>query len=115
MSGLGAFLSFILFVFTLLLIARIVFDYVRMFARDWVPSGIVLVLLEGIYWVTDPPVKALRRVIPPVRLGGVALDPGHFEAFGSFSITPSTWLLRKGCGLWLRLSTLTPISPSAQR
>jgi YggT family protein len=33
-----------------------------------------LVLLEGIYWVTDPPVKALRRVIPPVRIGGVALD-----------------------------------------
>ena len=74
MSGLGAFLSFILFIFTLLLIARIVFDYVRMFARSWVPSGVVLVLLEGIYWVTDPPVKALRRVIPPVRLGGVALD-----------------------------------------
>ena len=74
MSGLGAFLSFVLFIFTLLLIARIVFDYVRMFARSWVPSGVVLVLLEGIYWVTDPPVQALRRVIPPLRLGGVALD-----------------------------------------
>ncbi len=23
---------------------------------------------------TDPPVKALRKVIPPLRLGGVAID-----------------------------------------
>ncbi|MEI7647380.1 MAG: YggT family protein [Actinomycetes bacterium] len=74
MSGLGSLLYFVLFVFSLLLIARVVFDYVRMFARDWVPSGVVLLLLEGIYSVTDPPVKALRRVIPPLRLGGVALD-----------------------------------------
>lgn len=74
MSPVGEVLYLILFVFTLLLIARIVFDYVRMFARSWEPRGIALLLLEGIYTVTDPPVKALRRVIPPLRLGGVALD-----------------------------------------
>jgi len=73
-SPVGEVLYLILFVFTLLLIARIVFDYVRMFARSWEPRGIALLLLEGIYTVTDPPVKALRRVIPPLRLGGVALD-----------------------------------------
>ena len=74
MSPVGQVLYLILFVFTLLLIARIVFDYVRMFARSWEPRGISLLLLEGIYSATDPPVKALRRVIPPLRLGGVSLD-----------------------------------------
>jgi YggT family protein len=28
----------------------------------------------GVYSVTDPPIKALRRVVPPLRLGAVALD-----------------------------------------
>ena len=31
-------------------------------------------LLEVVYSITDPPIKALRRVIPPLRLGNVALD-----------------------------------------
>jgi YggT family protein len=45
-----------------------------MFARSWVPKGPVLVVLEGVYTTTDPPVRALRKVLPPLRLGGVALD-----------------------------------------
>ncbi|MEZ5192861.1 MAG: YggT family protein [Nocardioides sp.] len=45
-----------------------------MFARSWSPRGVVLVGLELAYTVTDTPIKALRRVIPPLRLGGVALD-----------------------------------------
>jgi YggT family protein len=59
-----------------LLLARLVFDYVFMFARNWRPSGVVVVLLEVIYSITDPPLKALRRVIPPLRLGSVSLDLG---------------------------------------
>ena len=74
MSPVGQILYLVLFVFFLLLIARIVVDYVQMFARSWQPGGLVLVVLEGIYTITDPPVKALRRVIPPLRLGGVSLD-----------------------------------------
>ncbi len=65
---------YLLFLFWLLLTARIVVELVRAFARDWVPAGGVVVALETIYTVTDPPVKALRRVIRPVRIGGVALD-----------------------------------------
>ena len=57
-----------------LLIARLVLDYVQMFARSWRPTGVVLVLAEIIYSITDPPLKALRRVIPPLRIGGIALD-----------------------------------------
>ena len=45
-----------------------------MLFRSWSPSGPILVLLEVVYSITDPPVKALRRVVPPLRLGTVALD-----------------------------------------
>jgi len=63
-----------LWVFQFLLIGRIVLGWVQLLARDYRPSGFALVLFEAIFTVTDPPVNALRRVIPPVRLGAVALD-----------------------------------------
>lgn len=61
-------------VYILLLIARLVFDYIQQFARSWRPRGIVLVFAEIIYSVTDPPLKLLRRLIPPLRIGTVSLD-----------------------------------------
>lgn len=69
-----ALLYFILFIFSLLLIGRIVIEFIRSFARDWNPTGFVVVILEVVFTVTDPPVKALRRIIPPLNLGGVRLD-----------------------------------------
>jgi YggT family protein len=69
-------LYLILWLFFVALLVRLVFDFVQMFARSWEPHGIVLVLLEAVYTVTDPPLRALRRVIPPLRLGSVALDLG---------------------------------------
>ncbi len=60
--------------FFVLLIARLVFEYVFMFAREYTPTGPVLVIVEAVYTVTDPPLKLLRRFIPPLRLGGVAID-----------------------------------------
>jgi YggT family protein len=65
---------FALYIFLLLLIGRLVLDYVQMFARSWQPRGIALVVAEVIYTATDPPLKALRRVIPPLRLGSISLD-----------------------------------------
>ena len=67
---------FVLLVFFILLIARLVFDYVMMFARSWRPSGVTAAGLEVVYSVTDPPLKALRRVIPPLRLGNFSIDLG---------------------------------------
>lgn len=64
----------VLFVFWLLLIARVIVEFVRTFARDWRPTGLLVVVLEGIFTVTDPPVKLFRRIIPSVSLGGVRLD-----------------------------------------
>ena len=65
---------FALYIFLLLLIGRLVLDYVQMFARSWQPRGIALVVAEAVYTATDPPLKALRKIIPPLRLGSVSLD-----------------------------------------
>ncbi len=70
----GRLLDLILFLYFIVLIGRLVFDWIQMFSRDWRPTGAVLVVAEFIYSLTDPPLRALRRVIPPLRLGGVALD-----------------------------------------
>ena len=61
-------------VFIGLMWIRFVVDWVQVFARSWVPGGPLLVGLEAVYTTTDPPIKALRRVIPPLRIGQVALD-----------------------------------------
>ncbi len=70
----GSTLALILWLFFVLLIARLVIDYIQMFARSWRPTGVLLVAAEVIYTITDPPLKALRRLIPPLRLGSITLD-----------------------------------------
>ena len=70
----GQVIHIVLWVFIALLWIRFVFDWVQVFARSWSPRGPLLVLLEGIYSTTDPPIKALRRVVTPLRLGSVSLD-----------------------------------------
>ncbi|MGH3867887.1 MAG: YggT family protein [Pseudonocardiaceae bacterium] len=65
---------YLLFFFWLLLTARIVVELVRTFARSWQPVGGVAIALESVYTMTDPPVRALRRVVKPIRIGGVGLD-----------------------------------------
>ena len=70
----GQVIEGLLWFFLAMLWVRFVVDWVQVFARSWSPGGLILVLLEVVYSVTDPPIKALRRVIPPLRLGNVALD-----------------------------------------
>ena len=77
----GQILYLVLWLFLVLLIARLVLDYVQMFARSWRPSGPLLVVAEVVYTVTDPPLKALRRVIPPLRIGQVSLDLSFLVLF----------------------------------
>ena len=77
----GQILYLVLWLFLVLLIARLVLDYIQMFARSWRPSGPLLVLAEVVYTVTDPPLKALRRVIPPLRIGQVSLDLSFLVLF----------------------------------
>lgn len=64
----------VLGLFKLALFARIIIDYVRMFARNWRPNSFLIAVFEFIYAITDPPMKFIRRFVPPLRLGGVAID-----------------------------------------
>jgi YggT family protein len=73
-SPVGQVLIVALWLFFVLLIARLVLDYIQMFARSWRPTGVLLVVAEVVYTITDPPLKALRRLIPPLRLGSITLD-----------------------------------------
>lgn len=79
----------LIFVYIVILIVRLVLDYVQMFARSWQPRGVVLVLAEVVYSLTDPPLKALRRLIPPLRIGGVAIDLSFLVLIVALQVTAS--------------------------
>jgi YggT family protein len=64
----------VVFAFFIALIGRFVIDWVQVLSRSWQPRGPLLVIAEAIYTVTDPPLKALRRIIPSPNLGGIRLD-----------------------------------------
>jgi YggT family protein len=63
-----------LWIFVGLMLVRLVIDWVMVFARNFRPTGLVAASLEIAYSVTDPPIRALRRVIPPLRLGNASVD-----------------------------------------
>jgi YggT family protein len=65
---------YLLGIFLGLMLIRLVVDWVQVFARSWTPRGPVLFVLEIVYSITDPPIRFVRRFVPPLRLGAVALD-----------------------------------------
>jgi YggT family protein len=67
-------LFYALSVYLVLLIGRAIFSWIQAYARSWSPTGVVLVIAEGVYSATDPPLRFLRRYIRPLRIGSVALD-----------------------------------------
>lgn len=69
-------LGFVVNVYIFIMWGRLILDYVQLFARNWKPKGILLVLCEAVYTVTDPPLKFIRRFVPPLRVGSVAIDLG---------------------------------------
>jgi len=71
----------VLWLYLLVLIGRLVFDIVQMLARDWQPKGFMLIIAEIIYTLTDPPLRALRKVIPPLRLGAISFDLAFIVLF----------------------------------
>jgi YggT family protein len=74
MTIIGQVLATALWLYWLLFIVRLVFDFVQIFARSWRPQGPLLVIAEAVYSVTDPPLRLVRRVVPPLRLGRVQFD-----------------------------------------
>ncbi len=74
-------LRFVVFLYFLVLIGRVVFDWIRIFAREWRPRGAVLLVAEPVYTLTEPPLRALRKVIPSLRIGGLSLDLSFMVLF----------------------------------
>ena len=73
--------SLLLWLYLLVLLARVVIDLVQVFSRTWRPTGAILVLANMVYAVTDPPLRFIRRFVPPLRLGQVSLDLGFLILF----------------------------------
>ena len=81
MSIVRSVLYYVLLFYLLILIARLILSWIQTFSRDWHPTGIVLVIAEAAYTATDPPLRLLRRYIPSLRLGTVALDLSFMVLF----------------------------------
>jgi len=86
-STVASLISSLLSLYVLILIARLVLEYVSIFARDWRPKGPLLLLSETVYTLTDPPLKAIRKVVPSLRIGSVALDLSFIILLFAISIT----------------------------
>lgn len=53
---------------------RFILDLAQNFSRSWRPRGMGLVVAEIVYTITDPPIRVVRKVVPPFRIGAAALD-----------------------------------------
>ncbi|HEX4015778.1 MAG TPA: YggT family protein [Frankiaceae bacterium] len=81
MHAVGVVLVTLLWIFAAMLIGRAIISWVMLLARNFRPTGPLIVLFEIIYTVTDPPLRLLGRIIPPLRIGGFALDLGFILLF----------------------------------
>ena len=64
----------VLLAFFVVMWVRLVFDWARVLRPGWRPRGAALVAAEAAYAITDPPIRVVRRVIPPIRMGGARLE-----------------------------------------
>jgi YggT family protein len=74
MALLWGVVGYAIYVYIILILARLVVDWTRQFARKWRPVGAAAVGVELVYIATDPPIRLLRRLVPPLQLGTVSLD-----------------------------------------
>lgn len=82
-------LYWLLELYLLVLIGRVIIDLVQILNRDWRPAGVILVISNLIYRFTDPPLRFLGRYIPPVRLGNISLDVGFIVLYAALKILQS--------------------------
>ena len=81
MQLVGLILWYILWAYLAILMVRAVLSFVPLFIRDWRPRGIVLVIAEFVYTLTDPPLRLMRKISPPLRIGGTSWDLGFLVLF----------------------------------
>lgn len=76
MLAVGTVIRVLLRVYTFVLWGRLVLDWIMVLNRSFRPRGPLAVLVEGIFTVTDPPIRMFRKILPPIRLGNIAIDLG---------------------------------------
>ena len=81
MSSILSLIYWLLNLFLIALIGRLILDYIRIFSPNFRPRGFLLALAELIYSVTDPPLRFVRQFVPPLRLGGISLDLSFIVVF----------------------------------
>ena len=74
MSTVLAIAYWVIQLYVLALIGRILVEMIHAFSRNFRAPRWFIVISEFLFVITDPPVKALRKIIPPLQMGGVALD-----------------------------------------
>lgn len=74
MTTFFAAVEYVLYLYIVIILARVVVEATRQFARSWRPVGVAAIGLEIVYLATDPPIKLLRRLVPPLQVGGISLD-----------------------------------------
>ncbi|MDO5746361.1 MAG: YggT family protein [Actinomycetaceae bacterium] len=87
----GFAMSQLIYIYMLILLARVILDWVDLLVRDFRPKGVVLLVANLIYSLTDPPIKFFGRFIPPLRIGNIALDLGFLALF--FSLYFANYLI----------------------
>jgi YggT family protein len=74
-------LTYVLTIYLVVLIGCMILSWINAFVRPWYPPRVVKFIAEAIFTLTDPPLKLLRRYIPPLRIGTVSLDLSFMVLF----------------------------------
>lgn len=74
MSAVISILQSLLSLYVLVLLLRVVLDLLGQFSRSWRPTGVVLVVANAVYGLTDPPLRMIRERVPALQVGGVGFD-----------------------------------------
>ena len=85
MQLVGVILWYLLWAYLAILMIRAILSFVPIFVRDWQPRGVLLVVAEFVYTLTDPPLRFMRRIIPPLRIGSTSWDLGFLVLFLALS------------------------------
>ena len=86
MMTLYSLLHLLLNIYLFFLMLRALLDMIPVFSPTWRPTGVLLVLANFIFAVTDPPLNFLRRYVPPLRVGMVAFDMAFLVLFFTIAI-----------------------------
>ena len=81
METLKVVLTYVLTLYLAVLFGCMILSWINMFVRPWYPPRVIKFVAETIFTLTDPPLKFLRRYIPPLRLGTVSMDLSFMVLF----------------------------------